>query len=171
MASTFGKGVAVERGGGTQPLPVVETVAAPVDPAETVALTPVPPPGPLPPPPPGPLPPPVRRDRTPLVVGLLAFGALTALVLSILAFAGRDRSAPPPEPAVVDPVETTVPIPVPEFPVPESTAPAAPVASTRTTVRRVTTTAARSTATTRATIATAPAPDRPGKGGGGKDKD
>lgn len=154
----------------TQPLPVVETVAAPVGPAETVALRPVPPaPAPLPPPPP------LRRDRTPLIVGLLALGALLAIVMAVLAFAGRDRPAPPPEPAAVDPAETTVPLPVPEFPLPETSVPATtvpPATAAPTTVRTVrptATTAARSVVTTRATIATAPA--KPGKGGGGKGKD
>ena len=87
----------------TQPLPVVETVVAPVVPAATAAL-PFEPEGP-----PTPAPPPARRDLTPIVLGLLAVAAVLAIGLSVLALARRDQPAKPPDPAGADAGATTVP--------------------------------------------------------------
>ena len=68
MASEFRENVAVERAATTtQLLPVVVTVAAPVEPAETAALPPVPRPPARCPRPRARAP---ARDRTPLVIGL-----------------------------------------------------------------------------------------------------
>lgn len=132
----------------TMPLPVVE--AAPGAGAAPTAAMPAEPP--LPPPPP---PAPPRRDLTPWLLGLLAVGALLALVLSAMALSGDDRP-PAAEPAGADAATTTL-VPAPTF------APPAPPSSVQpSTVPTVV--SPRTTATPRATAAPVLEPDsKPGR--------
>ncbi|HEV8116826.1 MAG TPA: hypothetical protein VGP53_11360 [Acidimicrobiales bacterium] len=105
----------------TQPLPVVETVAAP-------AALPVEPEGQPPP-----ASPQGRRDLTPIVLGLLAVAAVLAIGLSVLALSRRDQPATPLDPVGADTAATTVPTSSPPTSVDPPPTTAGTVATTRAT--------------------------------------